>query len=241
LLNPSGPNRPATITLKLLSQGLIFCRGPRHLTGVATRGTARPDRTTLWGRRATHHRRPRRAPRVVTRVSRVWSRSGRAGWVVGPAGLIHAGPVRSRPGTHEVTSFGPTRVAIGVTLPLRWIPVGTRVSEVAWAGRAAGAALQILRHRSGRAQLRLPSRRSIWVDDGSLAVVGAVPGRGRSRSWRAGDTYHRGGRPRVRGVAMNPVDHPHGGGQGKTSGGRPGVTPWGRLTRGVPTRRLVRG
>lgn len=227
---------------------MLFCRVPRGLTHPDRRGAARPDGITLWGRRAT--RTTGVTPTVgVTPVVRVWHRlvtrpGGPArGAAVGPAGLIHGvAPARThRPGGYAVTSWGPAPARPGTTLPLRWVPVGTSVWGVpGGAARAPGAAAKVLRHRAGRVELRLPSRRTTWTAAAGLCGVGHPAGYPAGPARRAGDTHRRGGRPRVRGVAMNPVDHPHGGGQGKTSGGRPGVTPWGRLTRGVPTRRHPR-
>jgi large subunit ribosomal protein L2 len=92
---------------------------------------------------------------------------------------------------------------------------------------------------AGYAQIRLGSGELRMVLDGCMATVGAVsnPDHMNEVLGKAGRVRNRGWRPHVRGVAMNPVDHPHGGGEGKSSGGRHPVTPWGKHTKGAKTRR----
>lgn len=215
---------------------MLFCRGPAHLVAQAVRssGRGRTGRTTLWGRRATRRVRPRWGAHTVG-PRRVWRSTRADHTAVARGGLVYRAAGPARPAEYGVTSWGPVRFRRGVTLPLRWAPVGAVVGRVAWAARTAPA--RVLRHRGDRVELRLASRRSVWVR-GAVTGVAHHAGRSSGRPTGSAGAAHRAGRrPRVRGVAMNPVDHPHGGGQGKTSGGRPGVTPWGRLTRGVPTRR----
>jgi len=125
----------------------------------------------------------------------------------------------------------------GSTMCLRWIPVGSTVNTVGTVGRAPGVGVKILRHRGNFTECRLPSRKTQWLNSGTLCRFG-YQGNNQVRHLlyqKAGQLFWLGCRPRVRGTAMNPIDHPHGGGQGKTSGGRPGVTPWGRLTKGAKT------
>lgn len=120
---------------------------------------------------------------------------------------------------------------------LKWIPVGLQVCQLGWLCRSYGSTCKVLRHRQGKTQVKYPSGRVNWFDSTlgvTLTQQGGVKSKPKTLQ-KAGTSFHLGKRPRVRGVAMNPVDHPHGGGQGKTSGGRPGTTPWGRLTRGVRT------
>ena len=125
----------------------------------------------------------------------------------------------------------------GNNLPLRNIPVGTTVHAVelrpgggAKMGRSAGASIQLVAREGKMATLRMPSGEMRMVDIRCRATVGAVGNAEQSNiSWgKAGRNRWKGKRPTVRGVAMNPVDHPHGGGEGKTSGGRHPVSPWGQ-------------
>lgn len=136
-------------------------------------------------------------------------------------------------------------IKAGNCLPLRNIPVGTTVHCIeikpgkgAQLARSAGAAVQLVAREGGYATLRLRSGelRKIQVD--CKATVGEVGNEEHSlRSLgKAGASRWRGVRPTVRGVAMNPVDHPHGGGEGRTSGGRHPVSPWGKPTKGAKTR-----
>jgi len=128
-------------------------------------------------------------------------------------------------------------IKIGNNLPLRNIPVGTVIHSVelrpgggAKMGRSAGARVQLVAKEGTRAQLRLPSGEMRYVDVRCRASIGEVGNSEQSNiNWgKAGRNRWKGKRPTVRGVAMNPVDHPHGGGEGKTSGGRHPVSPWGK-------------
>ena len=134
----------------------------------------------------------------------------------------------------------------GNTLPLKNIPVGTIVHNVelkpqkgAQLARSAGTYVQIVGRDAGYAQIKLSSGELRMVPDSCLATVGAVsnPDNMNRVLSKAGRARYLGKRPKVRGVAMNPVDHPHGGGEGKSSGGRHPVTPWGKKTRGPKTRK----
>ncbi|CAM9116966.1 unnamed protein product [Hapterophycus canaliculatus] len=104
--------------------------------------------------------------------------------------------------------------------------------------RAPGSCGLILKRTKNLAKVRLKSGQYRWFDIKTIATNGVV-GNSDSRFnklYKAGQSRWLGRRPIVRGVAMNPVDHPHGGGEGKTSGGRPSVTPWGKPTKGQPTK-----
>jgi len=125
----------------------------------------------------------------------------------------------------------------GNNLPLRNIPVGTVIHAIelkpgggAKMGRSAGAAIRLVAKEGSWAQLRLPSGEIRNVSADCRATIGEVGNAEQSNiNWgKAGRKRWKGVRPTVRGVAMNPVDHPHGGGEGKTSGGRNPVTPWGQ-------------
>jgi large subunit ribosomal protein L2 len=133
----------------------------------------------------------------------------------------------------------------GNAMPLSAIPVGTIVHNVEMkAGkggqiaRAAGTYVQLVGRDSGYALLRLGSGEVRMVRAECMASIGAVsnPDQANAKLGKAGRNRWLGKRPSVRGVAMNPVDHPHGGGEGRTSGGRHPVTPWGKPTKGRKTR-----
>ena len=138
-----------------------------------------------------------------------------------------------------------TDVKPGNAMPLRSIPVGTIIHCVemkpgkgAQLARSAGAYAQLVGRDQGYAQIRLGSGELRMVLDGCMATVGAVSNADHMNQnlGKAGRVRHMGFRPHVRGVAMNPVDHPHGGGEGRTSGGRHPVTPAGKPTKGAKTR-----
>jgi large subunit ribosomal protein L2 len=134
----------------------------------------------------------------------------------------------------------------GNAMPLKAIPVGTIVHNVelkplkgGQMARAAGSYAQVVGRDTGYAQLRMMSGEVRMVQDVCMATIGAVSNPDNMNEvWgKAGRGIWLGRKPSVRGVAMNPVDHPHGGGEGKTSGGRHPVTPWGKKTRGPKTRK----
>ena len=126
------------------------------------------------------------------------------------------------------------------------MPIGTIIHCVemkplkgAQLARSAGTYAQLVGRDAGYAQIRLTSGELRMVPDGCMATVGAVsnPDNMNQNLGKAGRVRHMGFRPHVRGVAMNPVDHPHGGGEGRTSGGRHPVSPTGRPTKGSKTRK----
>ncbi len=133
----------------------------------------------------------------------------------------------------------------GNAMPLASIPVGTIVHNVEMKpgkggqiARSAGTYVQLVGRDAGHALLRLGSGEVRMVRAECMATIGAVSNsdQGNIKLGKAGRNRWLGKRPSVRGVAMNPVDHPHGGGEGRTSGGRHPVTPWGRPTKGAKTR-----
>ena len=153
-------------------------------------------------------------------------------------------PQRLRAGD-EVVAGERVDVKPGNAMPLRSMPIGTIIHAVemkpgkgAQIARSAGSYAQLVGRDAGYAQIRLGSGELRMVLDGCMATVGAVsnPDHMNETLGKAGRVRHMGFRPHVRGVAMNPVDHPHGGGEGKTSGGRHPVTPWGKPTKGSKTR-----
>lgn len=136
-------------------------------------------------------------------------------------------------------------ILVGNALPLENIPPGTLVHNVelrpgkgGQMGRAAGAEIRLVSKEGGIALLRLPSGEVRKVDTTCMATIGRVGNvdHGNVSLGKAGRKRWLGRRPHNRGVTMNPVDHPHGGGEGRTSGGRNPVTPWGQPTRGFKTR-----
>jgi large subunit ribosomal protein L2 len=146
----------------------------------------------------------------------------------------------------KVISSKTADIKPGNTLPLKNIPVGTIIHNIelkpekgAQMIRSAGSYAQLVGRDGGYAQIKLSSGELRMVLDRCLATVGAVsnPDNMNQVMSKAGRNRWKGIRPSVRGVAMNPVDHPHGGGEGKSSGGRHPVTPWGKKTRGPKTRK----
>mgnify|MGYP001555603548 CR=1 FL=1 len=153
-------------------------------------------------------------------------------------------PQRLREGD-KVISGDRVDVKPGNTMPLKNIPVGTIIHNIEMKpgkggqiARSAGTYAQLVGRDSGYAQLRLQSGEVRMAQGECLATIGAVsnPDHGNVKIGKAGRMRHQGKRPAVRGVAMNPIDHPHGGGEGRTSGGRHPVTPWGKPTKGKRTR-----
>jgi large subunit ribosomal protein L2 len=154
-------------------------------------------------------------------------------------------PQRLRVGA--TVSSGPrAEVAVGNCLPLANMPIGTVVHNVELApgrggqmARAAGAAVQLMAKEGGMATLRLPSGEMRMVRSECRATVGAIGNADHQniKIGKAGRKRHLGVRPQTRGTAMNPVDHPHGGGEGSTTPGRHPVTPWGVPTLGYRTRK----
>jgi large subunit ribosomal protein L2 len=146
----------------------------------------------------------------------------------------------------EVMSGEKVDIKPGNCMPMASMPVGTIIHNIelkkgrgAQLARSAGTYAQLVGKDAGYAQLKLSSGELRLVPAECLATVGAVsnPDNQNTVVGKAGRTRWLGHRPVVRGVAMNPVDHPHGGGEGKTSGGRHPVTPWGKPTKGKKTRK----
>ena len=145
----------------------------------------------------------------------------------------------------KVVAGAQVDVKPGNAMPLASMPIGTIVHNVEMkAGkggqiaRAAGSYVQLVGRDQGYALLRLKSGEQRMVRSECMATVGAVsnPDHANIKLGKAGRNRWLGRRPSVRGVAMNPIDHPHGGGEGRSSGGRHPVTPWGKPTKGKRTR-----
>ena len=148
-----------------------------------------------------------------------------------------------------IISGSESPIKAGNALPLKSIPVGTQVHNVELKPgkggqlvRSAGASAQIVAREGAYVTLRLRSGEMRKVHVGCRATVGEIGNDENNlrKLGKAGATRWRGVRPTVRGVAMNPVDHPHGGGEGRTSGGRHPVSPWGTPTKGYKTRKNKR-
>jgi len=146
----------------------------------------------------------------------------------------------------KVISGEEAPLKIGNALQLKNIPLGIVVHNIelvpgkgAQMARSAGASVKIMALESGMVTLRLPSTEIRMVPENCMATIGEVGNRSHEQivSGKAGRTRWLGRRPHVRGVAMNPVDHPMGGGEGKSSGGRHPTTPWGKPTKGYKTRK----
>jgi len=146
----------------------------------------------------------------------------------------------------EVASGADAEIRPGNALPLANIPLGSNVHNVelkpgkgGQIGRSAGAEIQVMAKEGNFATLRLPSGERRLVLVSCYATIGQVGNLEHENVvvGKAGRTRWLGKRPKVRGVAMNPVDHPHGGGEGRATGGRHPVTPWGQPTKGYKTRK----
>ncbi len=191
-------------------------------------------------------RRKKEVPAVVERIEYDPNRSaniallkyadGERAYIIAPKGLAQGA---------TVVSSETAPIAVGNCLPLRNIPVGTEVHCIemrpgkgAQMARAAGASVQLVAREGDSATLRLRSGEMRKVHADCRAVIGVVGNGEHSlrKLGKAGASRWRGVRPTVRGVVMNPVDHPHGGGEGRTSGGRHPVSPWGQPTKGHKTR-----
>jgi large subunit ribosomal protein L2 len=145
----------------------------------------------------------------------------------------------------QVVSGERVDIKPGNTLPMRNIPVGTIIHNIeikpgrgGQLARSAGTFVQLVGKDQGYALLRLASGEVRKVSGECLATIGAVsnPDQQNVKIGKAGRNRWMGWRPSVRGTAMNPIDHPHGGGEGRTKGGRHPVTPWGKPTKGAKTR-----
>jgi large subunit ribosomal protein L2 len=179
-------------------------------------------------------------PNRSARIALITYADGEKRYIIAPAGLQVG---------QEIISGASSEVKTGNALPLSEIPVGEVVHNIelrpgggAKIVRSAGASAQLMAKDNGYALLRLPSgeqRKVLLSCRATIGVVGNSEHGNRSLG-KAGVRRWLGRRPHNRGVSMNPVDHPHGGGEGKTSGGRHPVTPWGKKTKGKKTRHQKR-
>jgi large subunit ribosomal protein L2 len=231
--------------VKTLTEGLSKSGGRNNL-----------GRTTVWQRGGGHKRRYRRIDfkrrkfGIEAIVERLEYDPNRSGFIA----LIRyaddelayiLAPQRLKAGD-KVIADERVDVKPGNAAPLRNVPIGTIVHNVEMRpgkggqiARAAGSYAQLVGRDADYAQIRLSSGEIRLVRAECMASIGAVsnPDNQNINFGKAGRRRWLGRRPSVRGVAMNPVDHPHGGGEGRTSGGRHPVTPWGKPTKGARTRR----
>lgn len=176
-------------------------------------------------------------PNRSARIALLHYADGEKRYILAPIGL-NVGDV--------VTSGADAEIRQGNALPLSNIPLGSNVHNVelkpgkgGQLGRSAGAEIQVMAKEGNFATLRLPSGERRLVPVSCYATIGQVGNLDHENVvvGKAGRSRWLGKRPKVRGVAMNPIDHPHGGGEGRASGGGHPVTPWGRPTKGYKTRK----
>ncbi|MCP4290881.1 MAG: 50S ribosomal protein L2 [bacterium] len=175
-------------------------------------------------------------PNRSARICLLHFADGEKRYIIWPKGLQVGDPVISGP----EASF-----EVGNALPLSRIPLGTLVHNIelnigkgGQMARSAGSFAQVMAKEGNYVTLRLPSGEVRMVHTKCYATIGEVGNAEHENivSGKAGRSRWLGRRPHVRGVAMNPVDHPHGGGEGRTSGGRHPVSPWGQKAKGLKTR-----
>jgi large subunit ribosomal protein L2 len=252
------PRTPSQRQLVTVDRSGLWKGGPvKKLTFGLTKSGGRNNhgRITMWHRGGGHKRTyrmidfKRRKYDVVGTVERIEYDPNRTAFIAlityedGEQAYILA-PQRLGEGD-TVISGERQDIKPGNAMPLRSIPVGTIVHNVelkagkgGQMARAAGTYVQIVGRDAGYALLRLTSGEVRMVRSECMATIGAVsnPDQQNIKIGKAGRNRWLGKRPVVRGVVMNPVDHPHGGGEGRTSGGRHPVSPWGVPTKGKRTR-----
>ncbi|MQX37226.1 50S ribosomal protein L2 [Roseospira navarrensis] len=257
-LKQFNPITPGTRNLVLVDRRELHKGGPvKSLTEGLTKtgGRNNQGRTTAWHRGGGHKRRyrmvdfKRRKQGVPGTVERLEYDPNRTAFIAliryedGELSYILA-PQRLAVGD-VVIADERADIKPGNCMPLKTMPVGTIVHNVelkagkgGQIARSAGCYAQLVGKDQGYAQIRLSSGELRLVRAECVATVGAVsnPDNANQKLGKAGRKRWLGRRPHVRGVVMNPVDHPHGGGEGRTSGGRHPVTPWGKPTKGKRTR-----
>jgi large subunit ribosomal protein L2 len=190
------------------------------------------DKTGIAARVASIEYDPNRSARIAL----LNYADGEKRYILAPVGLEVG---------RKVVSGPEADILVGNALPLKYVPAGTVVHNIelkpgkgGQMARSAGTQAQLVSKEGGYALLKLPSGEVRRVPVECMATIGQVGNLDHENVslGKAGRTRWLGKRPHNRGVTMNPVDHPHGGGEGKTSGGRHPVTPWGQPTRGYKTR-----
>ena len=254
------PNTPSTRQLVIVDRsGLHKGKPVKTLTqGLTKKAGRNNDGRITARRRGGGHKRlyrivdfKRRKFDVPATVERIEYDPNRTAFIAlikyedGELSYIVA-PQRLAAGDQVISTEGRADIKPGNAMPMSNIPIGTIIHNVemksgkgAQIARSAGNYVQLVGRDGGYAQLKLNSGELRMVRSECMATIGAVsnPDQSNIKLGKAGRKRWLGKRPAVRGVAMNPVDHPHGGGEGRTSGGRHPVTPWGKPTKGKRTRR----
>ena len=177
-------------------------------------------------------------PNRSSRIALIHYKDGEKRYIIAPDGV--------KVGDTVLSSKNKIEFNTGNCMPLKYIPDGVLVHNIemkpgkgAQMARSAGAYARIMANESGLITLKLPSGEMRMIPEDCLATIGTVGNKSHENIviGKAGRSRWLGRRPKVRGVVMNPVDHPHGGGEGKTSGGRHPVSPWGMPTKGYKTRK----
>ncbi len=257
-LKTFNPTTPSQRQLVLVDRGHLWKGKPvKALTQGLSKSGGRNNfgRVTMWHRGGGHKRTyrvidfKRRKFGVPATVERLEYDPNRTAFIAliryedGELAYILA-PQRLAPG-ETVVADERADVKPGNAMLLANMPIGTIVHNVEMKegkggqlARAAGTYVQLVGRDAGYAILKLNSGETRMVPAQCMATVGAVsnPDNSNINFGKAGRMRWKGRKPVVRGVAMNPVDHPHGGGEGRTSGGRHPVTPWGKSTKGKKTR-----
>ncbi|HEV7462968.1 MAG TPA: 50S ribosomal protein L2 [Methyloceanibacter sp.] len=257
-LKTYNPTTPSQRELVLVDKSPLWKGKPvKALTEGLTKSGGRNNhgRVTMWHRGGGHKRtyrkvdfkrgklgvpatveRPEYDPNRTAFIALIKYEDGELSYILAPQRLA--------PGDSVIAD---TKVDVkpGNAMPLGNMPIGTIIHNVEMKqgkggqiARAAGTYVQLVGRDAGYAILKLNSGETRMVPAECMATVGAVsnPDNSNINFGKAGRMRWKGRRPVVRGVAMNPVDHPHGGGEGRTSGGRHPVTPWGKSTKGKKTR-----
>jgi large subunit ribosomal protein L2 len=254
------PNTPSTRQLVIVDRsGLHKGKPVKTLTqGLTKKAGRNNDGRITARRRGGGHKRLYRivdfkrqkfdVPAIVERIEYDPNRTAFIALIKYEDGELNyiVAPQRLAAGDQVISTEGRADIKPGNAMPMSNIPIGTIVHNVemksgkgAQIARSAGNYVQLVGRDGGYAQLKLNSGELRMVRAECMATIGAVsnPDQSNIKLGKAGRKRWLGKRPAVRGVAMNPVDHPHGGGEGRTSGGRHPVTPWGKPTKGKRTRR----
>ena len=252
------PNTPGTRGLVLVDRSELYKGSPvKQLTEGLSKKAGRNNtgRITMRRKGGGHKRKYRiidfkrnkfNMPAVVERIEYDPNRTAFIALIKYEDGQLSyiLAPQRLNVGD-TIVSSNDADVKPGNAMPLEKMPIGTIVHNVelkkgkgGQLARSAGCYVQLVGRGEGYAQLKLMSGELRVVRSECMATVGAVSNADQKniKIGKAGRSRWLGNRPKVRGVAMNPVDHPHGGGEGRTSGGRNPVTPWGVPTKGKKTR-----